>query len=661
MTLAGKTWETAISVDRGFGEARLADLLPPDTAMDPARLRLELLAPSVEREAAYSSGISQDVWVWLGFERISGLQLQASKAPSNLVIAQSQNIVVDASGQISLDRIGGFEFARVTFATGELLGSFNFPWPDITLTRRRADGSVSTISVGTRISVGAEDHFDHISIRCPDREANLLVGGRKEIAPFLLGMTRNLAIRDVLNAGGGKQVVLHRGSGAEAVLFELVDALQPQAYSTRPTAGIVCFKVSLGRGIAAFGLEIEDELSHREMVEVSVGRHPAETRAPEWLQVRLPNGDASEIEVTILHNETEHGLRVGRIFIKPDPLPGQDFGWRPLKNNRGDTYAVPLNSAVDLETAPRDKISPRFDRLCLWMSDCYAPECWPDLARTVEARWRSLGQDLFAQPLGAGAMMRAALLPPPDTVSPSWIPLRHPIEIVPSLYSVEEHHFAALATLDDVALSAMPAVAAVSKVRLRELLHSAALMAFENRHAAGMRDDITLAGFSVVRFFAVLPVLDTDPSAGWFWRGTPILGPDHWRAGHIRYLERVDAAGIFSDDDPETGGNSLRREALRTLLDFVWQRTEPNLRPPAPKRATEDERPASADVRVACTLSEFAKASRFGSTSDFIAACCTGLGWRKDQVLSSLGLLLRLAPELFAFYLLVWQISKERK
>jgi hypothetical protein len=258
-------------------------------------------------------------------------------------------------------------------------------------------------------------------------------------------------------------------------------------------------------------------------------------------------------------------------------------------------------------------------------------------------------------------MMRAALLPTPDTAATSWIPLRHPVEINPSLYSADEQHFGALTTQDDPTLSSIGTISAMQQVRLRDLLHSAALMAFANRHEAQTKDGIALAGFSCGRFFAVLPVLDADPSAGWFWRGTPILGPDHWRAGHIRYLERVEAAKIFSDDDPETGGNSLRREALRALLDYIWQKTAHTLRPPAPKRLAEDELPAAADVRVACALSEFAKASRFGSTSAFIADCCTGLGWSKNQVVSSLGLLLRLAPELFGFYLLVWQISKERK
>ena len=182
--------------------------------------------------------------------------------------------------------------------------------------------------------------------------------------------------------------------------------------------------------------------------------------------------------------------------------------------------------------------------------------------------------------------MRAACLPPPDHAAPGWVPILHPLQFAPDLYAAAPQAFAALAASVDPGVAEMAALATLNTARLRELshLHPTVYLAFRNLQAARDKGS-RLEGFDPARFFRNLPLVDGDPSAGWFWRGTPLLGPDHWRAAHLRLVERLDAAGLFLDDTAEEGPNSRRQGSLQRLMHAAWTLAPEKLRPPAPRRS----------------------------------------------------------------------------
>ena len=175
-----------------------------------------------------------------------------------------------------------------------------------------------------------------------------------------------------------------------------------------------------------------------------------------------------------------------------------------------------------------------------------------------------------------------------------------------------------------------------------------------------MQNGQPLAGFEPKRFFKNIPLVDGDPSAGWFWRGTTLLGPDHWRAAFLRFTERLETAGLFTTEEADEGPNSRRQEGLQRLIHSAWTIAPADLRPPAPLRSSEAEEQSPIDVWAASTLSAYAKASRTGEVPGFLSALRQQLKWSEADVLTSLAFLLRLAPELFAYFLLMWQIAKDR-
>lgn len=662
VTVGQKTADIEVAVVKGFAEISIDALFSSvgeAIRPDPLLMRVDLLAPADGAASARISGISVQPWVWPAFSGSDGFVFDSDCELQNLVLEQSQHVTQDSRGRLTLDAFGGYVTARAVFEIEGDFIAFDLPWPDVVVIRRRTDGAVLGLPLGTRLSVDEENRFDTVTIRCPDPLATLLVRGRREDRPFARGLSRNLAIRDLLEGASDNRVLLRRGNGTELLLFELVPSIEPMAVRSLPARDGLRLRLNLMRPVDALALEVEDEHGESEFVEASFGKRPVSSRRPSWLSVELPNGDPTEVEVAVSALAFEDGLALARIFLRPEVEYESQSTWRPLRNSRGDTYAIIVGKS-DLRPEETD-FRRRFETLSKWLADCYAADCWSVIELPLTSRWSAMGRTLAEQPGGLGALMMAGAVPPPDHTARSWIPLMHPIHFLTGLYGASTSAFAGLSGSPDPGVAELAKLFSLGRARLRDQsqLHVTVYLAFRNRVEA-MNEDVPLRGFEPHTFFANLPLVDNDPSAGWFWRGTPILGPDHWRAAHLRFVERLEVAGMFSSEEAEGGANSRRQEALHRLSRMVWEVTPDAHRPPVPLRSADREEPHSIDLWVAACLSALSRASRMGEVDDFVTLLGQRLGWSTTEVLSTLALLLRLAPEFFAFFLLTWQIAKDR-
>lgn len=666
LMIGTKTADVEIEIVNGFGETYLGNLvklLSEVGPADPLRMRIELLAPVDGTSPLRSAGISLEAWVWPGFRASNGLVFDSERSPENLMVEQSRYAGRDDDGRLCLDPAGGYISARAVFEIAGKFIPFDLPWPDVTVMRQRSDGTPVGLPTGTRLSIGEENRFDTITIRCPDAEASLIVRGRQERRPFAHGLTRNLALRDLLLHASDDRVVLRRGSGAEVLLFELVPSLAPVSLQFLPARSAIRLHLKLSQPIDAIALDIENEFGAVEMVEVGLGRRPVSSRQPLWLSASLINNDPKQIELTIGLQDFADGVSLARLLVRPDAQSDEISTWRPLRNSRGDAFALSLQN-VDAETpVSPERLQRRFEVLSQWLADCFAPECWSQIERGLVTRWRAVGRALNELPVGRTALMIAGAVPPPEHTAASWIPIAHPIQLVPDLYGGSPETFAALAASDDPGVVEMSALFTLNTARLRDLshLHPTVFLAFRNRQAA-MSKGQPLEGFEPKTFFKNLlsKHVDRDPSAGWFWRGTTLLGPDHWRAAYIRFIERLETAGLFTSDEADEGPNSRRQEGLQRLIHSAWTITPADLRPTVPLRSSDAVEPHPIDLWAASALSAYAKASRTGEMTGFISSLRRQLEWSEADVLTSLAFLLRLAPELFAYFLLIWQIAKDR-
>ena len=384
-------------------------------------------------------------------------------------------------------------------------------------------------------------------------------------------------------------------------------------------------------------------------VEAGFGRRPVSSRRPSWICVEVPNGDPTEVELTVSELEFEDGLALARIFLRPEVELESQSTWRPLRNSRGDTYAIVLGKP-DVGTVEAD-FRRRFETLSKWLTDCYAADCWSMIETPLTTRWKAIGRSLVEQPGGLGALMMAGAVPPPDHTARSWIPVMHPIHFLWDLYGASTSAFAGLSGSPDPGVAELAKLFSLGRIRLRDQaqLHVTVYLAFRNRMEA-KNEKVPLQGFEPQTFFENLPLVDNDPSAGWFWRGTPVLGPDHWRAAHLRFMERLELAGMFTSEEADAGPNSRRQEALHRLSRMVWEMTPVTDRPPVPLRSADREEPHSIDLWVVACLSAFGRACRMGEVEKFVTTLKRKLGWSDTEVLSTFALLLRLAPEFFAFF-----------
>lgn len=657
---SGGSWFVDVDVIEGIGRVVMSACFGEHLVSDPQKLQIELMAPSIGGDEPRPSGISVAAFVWPGFISIDGLSVRSSFPPENFLAEQSTHVFKTPDG-LRLEGTGGYMHATAAFGIDGEVTKVRLPWPDVALQRIREDGNKHPLQIGARISVGTNDRFGHISVRCPDRTASLRVGARLETSPFAVSATRTITISDLLGQGTNGTVVLQRSNGAELLLFEVVNTLEPKSFTLRPVREGLEITLTLATTIEAIALEVEDELGRRDFHAVSFGRWQMPSPPPRWLSAILSQRDGCTTKVKVDLSNGNDGVRIGRLFVSSG-VSAADQQWRPLRNARGDTFAVPLTVAHGVSGAPTDNIKARFNTLNRWMSDCYSAESWQDhgLERTLLPRWRTLGKTISELPLGSAILIEAALAPSSDETSTSWVPLIHPIEIDAGIFAAAPTAFLSLTELSNDCLRVASKLVTLDNEKLHDgLLHAQALFSFENRAQAELTGE-ALRGFRPTRFFSYFAPFDTRPSAGWFWNGSPLLGPDHLRACFQRYIERLEEARIFINEESETGGNSRRRDQLRLLLAFVWSAADVERRPVMPKRNVDDDRPVQADIWVATTLSEFARASRTGSAREFVEKTAAALNWREADVLSSIGFLLRLSPELFFYFLLVWQLAKVR-
>lgn len=635
---------------------RAAEASTSGQLSDPCRLRLDLEAAGEATSTARSAVVGA-FWIWPRMAASGDFVLNAPEPPTNLTRAFCRHITQSRSGQVHLDAQGGYENARLAFQIdGDVIG-FDVPFPGETAVRVTANGRRQFLPRGAQVTLDEDDGFDTFTVRCPDPEADLLVRGRRERKPFRSGQPRHVSGIDLLRPAGDDRVIL-LGSDLEIELFRIVEPRAPRAFRVRRIGPTLRLLLEMSDPVEAVRLLIEDETGEHKAVESALGEAPT-ADAPRLVLVPDAAGPAgNQILLTIDPCELPSVLHLARILVRE---PERD-GWRTLGNPRGDVFALAFEggdgSGGDNPTGDAG-LNRRFRTLSGWLAQSFAPESWSQVRDPVLERWQAVGEQLYETATGRSAVLAAAAIGPPEDAAASWVPIAHPLSFLPEMYGAPAVDFAACATAEDPAGAALAIVNEVGTGNLRNpgLLDHTALLGFANLLDAETVG-AALEGFDPNRFLGVLahPQIDADPAAGWFWRGRPLLGPAHWRAAHIRFAERLEAAELFTEEDADQQGlNGARQIRLLKLMSACGKDSDQH--PPVPKRNVADDEPAVVDRLAAATLCAFSRAARNGRA----AAWADGLGAQlessRSDVLTDLAFLVRLAPELFAFYMSMWQLK----
>ncbi len=431
-------------------------------------------------------------------------------------------------------------------------------------------------------------------------------------------------------------------------------AAAPTAFLIERKRETLLLRLDLQIDVDAIRFSLEDEIGRREEHDCALGHRPVPHSTPNWLHAALDSENTRRVQASI--NVKEFGGDFSLVSLAVRPSGAESF--RPLRNIRGDSYALvlaPLGGPDSGEFATSIAAQRRFITLNAWMCQCFSQESWDHIGGLILPRWMSVGKALAKTPEGLDLLLSCAHLPVQPGTAKSWVPLAHPLHILPSLYASPVTSFQSFAASgsdgsEDLALLAETSGKSVREIHRAIGLSLTFLMAFENFNLA-LKTNKPLQGFNFERYRQRFQEFDTNPGARWFWKpGDELLGPAHYGAALGRMIDRFYDAGL-----EEEGSNDVRIRAATSLAHAASRAQEKTLPPPLGIELTHGVFEFAPSF-----ISGFARASRKGSVAEYLTRIAGALERPYRSLIGDASFIVRLAPELLAFYLLLWELGSER-
>lgn len=267
----------------------------------------------------------------------------------------------------------------------------------------------------------------------------------------------------------------------------------------------------------------------------------------------------------------------------------------------------------------------------------------------------SVGDAIRGRPDGVEIMLAAAFQPRSIGSSRTWVPLAHPLQIDPEVFGAPAQTFLSLAGSDAEGADHLAVLGEVAGRSIPELhrgfgVSNAFLASFSNIVEA-QRSGAELSGFQFDRYIKAFEEIGTDAGARWFWRpGERLLGPEHYGAALGHLVDRIYDAGF-----DEEGANDFRFRQATALAHEAHKRAARVL--PLPSGLEETQ----ALIEWApAFFSSFALNCRRGAAREYLQKQSVALGRGYLSLVGDASFLIRLAPELLAFYLILWELTERQ-
>lgn len=669
----------------GQGAVNISDLASK-AGWEPGLMRLlvELRRTGESRVLLRSASL-----YWLGLKEISqGMCFRCTSWPENLRLEFSENVERSVDDLILKD--ASARGVRLVFVLSERRQqslTWNVPGVFVEVEEiaegggsnrlRRALGSTEVVSLTSskRIVVIASD------------PGTLRLGGWSQRVDFAHHSIRVLPaafLASRLTPQSHTLVYVNESTGAE---YELLRLTQPHAvsrFSTQVQSGQFVMELHVAERLEALSVQAMALLSEDD------DRFTLPANAGEWTNTRF--GQARLIVLDENEGGYDAHLYINLGFWPAGAwlftLDGQVRGvWGHLENSRQDVFAaglllgnggqiLPQKAWLGLVKALEDRPACRLlQRVHAALLVCYAQEAWDNLTwladtwKALTKRWQ--GREVQVLP----ALADLAAMRPPEDASASWLPQLAITAALPGLFALPAEEYRRVHEKPcplSRALRAMGSIATEWATLFPDLLHFAPAAGCANFQAIA-NQGVAPKGFDPQRYVEAMrgvPELEYiyQLSGDAFLPGPgDYLGPLHYRHAW-RALETTYERTLVGNDIWRGQGIGLAQHAHRVMpslgepgVPLAWRGRAPHLIPwpTDPDDAVDDQRLQEREnlENIAHLLAGLAFACRQEARqSGALQHHLNQLNGSDIPLDRPLAFLLQIGEELFAYYLLLWEL-----
>ena len=369
--------------------------------------------------------VRQKWWLWPGLRDFKdGIVFESDGIPPNFCPDRSRHIARDSAGHLCLDADTAYEQATLSFNTPDGRVDFDLPRPGIGLSLTTIDGKTIPLRIGDPLVLRDEDKGSSLILRCPNKSATLNVRGRHEPQAFRYTSTRVLAAVDLMTNSSQDEITIEGAERVSILLTRIVPAACPSKLKVEDKAGMVHLGLMMPIRVDAIRLSLEDTRGQRREYDCALMHRQVEGKRPSWLNAKLDDSDFRQALITIDRKKFPEELSLAYLSVRPYNADA----FRPLRNLRGDNYAVAIGRTDDVIAGSGQipNLTLRYLALNNWMSQCFSLESWRLVQPYVQPQWETLGKALAAFPEGQRQLLVSAHLPASPGAAKTWVPLAHP-------------------------------------------------------------------------------------------------------------------------------------------------------------------------------------------------------------------------------------------
>ena len=629
-------------------------------------LKLELKQPGRERVLW-----REKAWHWPGLRSLTnGSIFDALAIPSNFDIKRSQFIKLNAANVLELmaaDRAPYLE-ARIVFnavgdddGEGEPLAQFTLAPPGVSLIFREANGREKPLPHGQILALSPEDG-SVIIVRTSQASAQLDVKGVLEAGSFdRFGrrILKSSGLAGSYSGPPGHLEVRYRDSMQtnwlkllEIAAVATVRHFMVKQFPVAPTQREVVVTVELimqplRMRLRGRGLHSDEGFS---LMEGDAGLTVARADGSNLITVELSTTVFPRADVYIVALDVDLG----------------DGRWRALTNDRRDHYewAVYLPWHNNLAISDLSVKAGLLLRATEVLQRCAALPCWKSIENHVLPIWRDAILVLWSEFLPDwDTLLQAAAAGWDAEASATWVPIHHPIEEFVNLFSAPLGYFSAFDGNDDGRgtehLGYLQRFDSprrfMADFMLEQQIELRVLASFNNFREVQLNRDLHLRGFEFHRFVEALKTAPIEERESLWTPRQDRLSLAHHSWCCDRFADRLRDVNVPSHNEHRL---DALLEVCRSATDVSRDLNSSDaMYLPCPDRLVYAGKYEDLLRFGPLVLSLLAKHSRGATSEDLVQKFGLLCIEHEIGVVQTFGFLIRLAPELFGFYLLLWELA----